>query len=64
MRLRSLEGWPLLLNVHFLRRQAARERKAAKSAVTDAARERHLQMAARYTALAEQLENVEERESA
>jgi hypothetical protein len=63
MRLRSLEG-AVLLNVHFLRRQTARERKAAKSAITDAARERHLQMAARYTALAEQLENAEERESA
>jgi hypothetical protein len=54
----------VLLNVNFLRRQAARERKAAKSAITDAAKERHLQSATRYTVLAEQIQNVEERESA
>lgn len=32
-------------NVHFLTRQAARERLAAKRALTEAARERHLALA-------------------
>jgi hypothetical protein len=35
-------------NVHFLNRQAAREKLAAKQALTDAARERHLALAEHY----------------
>lgn len=40
-------------NVHFLNRQAARERLAAKQALTDAARERHLALAEHYSKRAE-----------
>lgn len=44
------------LNVHFLRRQAARETKAARVALTEAARERHMTMATHYARRAEQLQ--------
>ena len=50
----------MLLNAHFLRRQAARERKAAASAVTEAARVRHLGMAVHYLERAEQLQSSEQ----
>ena len=40
-------------NVHFLTRQAARERLAAKRALTEAARERHLALAEQYLRRAE-----------
>ena len=40
-------------NVHFLTRQAAREKLAAKRALTDAARERHLALAEQYQRRAE-----------
>ena len=43
------------LNVHFYTRQAAREANAARIAVTESARDRHLGMAARYQALADEL---------
>ncbi len=45
----------MLLNVHFYTRQAARESKAARKAVTDAARQRHETMAAAYRARAYEL---------
>jgi len=35
-------------NVHFLTRQAAREKLAATRALTEAARQRHLALAADY----------------
>lgn len=53
-----LKGTGLLPNAHFLQRQAARERKAAASAVTRAARERHLGLAAEFTKRAEQLQTA------
>ena len=40
-------------NVHFLNRQAAREKLAAKQALTDAARQRHLALAEHYLKRAE-----------
>lgn len=40
-------------NVHFLNRQAARERLAAKQALTEAARQRHLAQAEHYLKRAE-----------
>jgi hypothetical protein len=40
-------------SVHFLDRQAARERLAARQALTEAARERHLALAEDYRQRAE-----------
>jgi hypothetical protein len=40
-------------NVHFLNRQAAREKLAAKRALTEAARQRHLALAEDYQKRAE-----------
>lgn len=49
-------------NVHFLTRQAARERVAADRALTQPAKERHLKLASRYAAQADSLHaEVEER---
>ena len=42
-------------NVHFFHRQAAREKLAAKRALTEAARERHLALALDYQKRAEAL---------
>jgi hypothetical protein len=42
-------------NVHFLDRQAVRERLAAKQALTETARERHLALAEHYSRRAEAL---------
>ena len=42
-------------NFHFFTRQAAREAKAARIALTEAARDRHLSMASLYALRAEQL---------
>jgi hypothetical protein len=39
--------------MHFLNRQAAREKLAAKRALTEAARDRHLALAADYQRRAE-----------
>ena len=44
------------LTVHFFTRQAAREAQAAKRALTDAAKQRHMSMAAHYAERAEQLQ--------
>lgn len=41
---------------HFLARQAAREKLAAGRALTEAARQRHLALAAEYLKRAEQLQ--------
>lgn len=49
-------GLVMYLNVHFFTRQAARETKAARQALTDAARRRHMEMAAHYATRAEQLQ--------
>lgn len=40
-------------SVHFLNRQAAREKLAAKRALTETARERHLALAEHYEKRAE-----------
>jgi hypothetical protein len=40
-------------SIHFLDRQAMREKLAAKKALTDAARERHLALAEDYSRRAE-----------
>ena len=42
-------------SIHFLDRQAAREKLAAKRALTEAARERHLALAQDYLKRAEQM---------
>lgn len=42
-------------SVHFLDRQAAREKLAARRALTEAARERHLALAQDYQKRAEQM---------
>ncbi len=52
---RGLGRVVMYLNVHFFTRQAARETKAARRALTDAARQRHLAMATQYAKRAEQL---------
>lgn len=49
-----------MANADFLRRQAARELKAANSAVTDSARHHHLTLAAHYYLKAEHLRMAEE----
>ena len=43
-------------SVHFLVRQAAREKLAAKRALTEAARQRHLALAEDYQKRAEQMQ--------
>jgi hypothetical protein len=45
-------------SVHFFHRQAAREKLAAKRALTEAARERHLALAQDYQKRAEQLRSA------
>ena len=45
-------------SVHFFHRQAAREKLAAKRALTDAARERHLALAEDYQKRAEQMRRI------
>jgi hypothetical protein len=45
-------------SIHFFHRQAARENLAAKRALTDAARERHLALAQDYQKRAEQLRSA------
>jgi hypothetical protein len=42
-------------SVHFLNRQAAREKLAAKKALTEAARRRHLALAEEFQKRAEEL---------
>jgi len=46
-------GSPVYPNVHFLTRQAARERLAAKRALTETARDRHLALAEEFLKRAE-----------
>ena len=45
-------------NVHFLIRQAAREKLAAKRALTEAARERHLALAEDFKKRAEAMRSA------
>jgi hypothetical protein len=49
---------PVYPSVHFFTRQAARENLAAKQALTEAARLRHLALAENYQKRAEQLAAV------
>jgi hypothetical protein len=48
-------------NVHFLNRQAAREKLAAKRALTEAARQRHLALAEDYQKRAEAIRGAVQR---
>ncbi len=43
----------MVSTVHYFERQAARERRAAREALTEAARERHAALAAHFATLAE-----------
>ena len=52
------EGVVVYPSVHFFDRQAAREKLAAKRALTDAARERHLALAKDYQKRAEQMRSA------
>jgi hypothetical protein len=45
-------------SVHFLTRQAAREKLAARRALTDAARERHLSLAVDFEKRAEAMRSA------
>jgi hypothetical protein len=45
-------------SVHFFHRQAAREKLAAKRALTEAARERHMALALDYQKRADQLRSA------
>ena len=47
----------MLHNIHFYTRQAARESKAARRALTEAARQRHVAMAEHYSNRAKRLQN-------
>jgi len=47
------EGFGVYPSVHFFHRQAAREKLAARRALTEAARERHLALAQDYEKKAE-----------
>jgi hypothetical protein len=51
----------MLLNVHYLTRQAARETKAARQALTEKARQRHLRLAEQYALRAEELQQARAR---
>jgi len=44
-------------SVHYLHRQAAREKLAAQRALTEAARQRHLSLAADYQKRAEAMDS-------
>lgn len=48
----------MLLNVHYLTRQAARETKAARQALTETAKQRHLRLADHYALRAQELEQT------
>jgi len=43
----------MVSTVHYFERQASRERRAARQALTDAARDRHAALAAHFAMLAE-----------
>lgn len=43
----------MVTTVHFYERRASRERRAAREALTEAARERHSALAAHFTGLAQ-----------
>jgi hypothetical protein len=45
-------------NIHFLHRQATREKLAASKALTDAAKERHLALAEQYTKRAQKMREM------
>ena len=50
------EGSRVFPSIHFLARQAARERQAARRALTEAARERHLALAHQFLKRAEEMQ--------
>jgi hypothetical protein len=52
-----IEGVSVVPSVHFLIRQAARERLAAVRVISEESRQRHLAMAEIYTRRAEELRN-------
>jgi hypothetical protein len=45
-------------SIHFLHRQATREKLAASKALTEAARQRHLELAEQYLKRAEQVQRM------
>jgi len=45
-------------NIHFLHRQATREKLAASKALTETARRRHLELAEQYLKRAEQAQRM------
>jgi hypothetical protein len=45
-------------SIHFLQRQATREKLAASKALTETARQRHLELAEQYLKRAEQARRV------
>jgi len=48
------EGWSVFPSIHFLHRQATREKLAASKALTETARQRHLELAEQYLRRAEE----------
>jgi hypothetical protein len=46
----------MLTTMHYFQRQASRERRAAREALTETARDRHAALAARFANLAERAE--------
>ena len=52
------KGFGVYPSVHFFHRQAAREKLAARRALTDAARERHLALALDYEKRAEAMRSA------
>jgi hypothetical protein len=54
-----ISGRALVLpNIHFLQRQATREKLAASKALTETARQRHLELAEQYLKRAEQAQRL------
>jgi hypothetical protein len=58
MGVRVIGEGALYPSVHFLNRQAAREKLAARRALTDAARERHLSLADDFEKRAEAMRSA------
>lgn len=54
----------MLTTVHYFTRRASRERRLAREALTEAARERHANLAAHFTMLAERANEGQEPQQA
>jgi hypothetical protein len=55
---RALGRASVFPNIHFLHRQATREKLAASKALTETARRRHLELAEQYLKRAEQAQRM------